>query len=249
VQYINKKLTGGAVVPLVSIGEKMIEAIFLEEVNPRFIGKVLINGVVEECYIASSAKLSNFINLVGETVILKCNTNKKARTKYTLYGLKKRKNIILLNLNSVNIYFEELYRENKLQGYEFSEIGKKEVFVEDYKADYYIPSLRLVIENKTIISENEIAYFPMKGSKRAIEQMRKIGSLIKQGYKTKYNIFILTPDTKKITLADPTSEFIRLFSENIEKGMEYYIYYLFMQDDELHCMRYGGTINSVELNS
>lgn len=63
------------------------------------------------------------------------------------------------------------------------------------------------------------------------------------------SIFILTPDTKKITLADPTSEFIRLFSENIEKGMEYYIYYLFMQDDELHCMRYGGTINSVELNS
>ena len=68
---------------------------FIKETPNRFLCTVLVNNDTVECYIPSSCRLSNFLTLEGQTVILTPNNNPKARTRYSVYAVKVGRQFIL----------------------------------------------------------------------------------------------------------------------------------------------------------
>lgn len=213
--------------------ENFIEGIFIDEVLPRFIGKAKIEGKTEEIYIASSAKLSNYIYLKGQNIILEKNKKKSKRTRYTLCFLKIHNNFIIMNLSKVNNIFAELYQLNMLIDYSYKGLGKIDVKIEDYKPDYYIENSKIIIENKTIISNNEEASFPSETSKRFVEQLERLEKLQDLGYEVHLNIFVLTPWTKTITLNIKAKKYIIQFRKNFQKGLKIHYYKLYYSDNVL----------------
>ena len=92
----------------------MIEGIFKEECKRRFLALVEINGKEEECYMSTSSKLKDIIDLNGRTVLLKENKGENLRTKYTVQAVKEKENIILLNLNYINeLFYAEILKSNQ----------------------------------------------------------------------------------------------------------------------------------------
>ena len=61
--------------------------IFKEELKNRFLCLVEIDGEDTLCYIPSSCRLSNFIDLTGREVLVLPVLSPDARTKYSVYAL------------------------------------------------------------------------------------------------------------------------------------------------------------------
>ena len=74
-----------------------IEGNFVSERPNRFLCEIAINGKSEICHLASSSKLTPFINPSFKTVLLTENKSNKSKTKYTLHAVKLGKKYILLN--------------------------------------------------------------------------------------------------------------------------------------------------------
>lgn len=199
---------------------------FVREEKNRFLCIVDINGLVEECYIPSSCRLENFLELAGKEVLLKENQNKNARTRLTVYALQIRKNYMILRTSEANsIVF------GAIKSRRFSFLGKrnvveKECNVEDYKADIYLPETNTVIEIKSIISIEKSAIFPTVYSDRALKQLRIIKGLLEKGYKFVYIFVSLNPYVKTLSLSldEKQYEYRKLFLECVERGMIYKAY-------------------------
>ena len=74
---------------------QIIYGTFKEETKNRFLCQVTIDNEDVECYIPSSCRLGNFIDMKGRTVLLKHNQAKDARTKYAVYAVKIKNEFIL----------------------------------------------------------------------------------------------------------------------------------------------------------
>lgn len=55
---------------------RLITGVFKTELKNRFLCTVCVDGVDVICYIPSSCRLSNFIDLSGKTVLLKPNQSR-----------------------------------------------------------------------------------------------------------------------------------------------------------------------------
>ena len=75
---------------------------FQAEIKNRFLCSVNIGGKDAVCYIPSSCRLSNFIDMTGRTVLLRPIETPNTRTAYAVYAVKYRKGFILLNLAQTN---------------------------------------------------------------------------------------------------------------------------------------------------
>ena len=98
------------------------------------------------CYIPSSCRLGNFIDMKGRTVLLKHNQAKDARTKYAVYAVKIKNEFILLNLSQANRIIEVALPKRR-----FSFLGLRKQIVRekrigDYKSDLYIEDTKTLIE-------------------------------------------------------------------------------------------------------
>lgn len=193
-----------------------IEGTFLEESSNRFLCKVLINNTIEECYVPSSSKLSNYIKLKNKKVLLTTNMNPKARTKYSLFAVKYYNKYILLNLNLVNKLLL-----NYLIGNDVNHSFKCEHRIEKYKCDIFFPDYKHIIEAKGIICTTKTCVFPLVSSDRSINQLKEISNLLKQGYKASYYLVSLSPIVKSINL-NKEDEFTNLIYECINQGMYLY---------------------------
>lgn len=201
---------------------EFVRGIFVREEKNRFICTVNVNGFEEECYIPSSCKLGNFIELAGKEVVLRENNNKSARTRYAVYAIQYMQNYIILRTAEAN----DIIR-NALKTRCFSYLGKrsvveKECKIGDYKSDLYLPESKTVIEIKSVISTSKEAVFPTVYSERAIEQFRKIKHLLCNGYTVVYIYVSLNPYVKKVSISAEESllEYSRLFNECIQMGMQ-----------------------------
>lgn len=92
---------------------QMIYGTFKEETKNRFLCQVTIDSKDVECYIPSSCRLGNFIDMKGRTVLLKHNQSKDARTEYAVYAVKIKNEIILLNLSQANRIIEEALHKRR----------------------------------------------------------------------------------------------------------------------------------------
>ena len=194
---------------------------FVREEKNRFLCTVTVEGEDEECYIPSSCRLENFLELAGKEVLLKENQNKNARTRLAVYALKIKQNYLILKTSEANNIIL-----NSIKSRRFSYLGKrllveKECTIAGYKADVFLPETRTIIEIKSIITQEKKAVFPTVYSERAIEQLKKVKTLLQNGCKVVYIFVSLNPYVKAVSLSGNSkqAEYKKLFIECAESGM------------------------------
>ena len=130
----------------------LVKATFKEELKNRFLCIVTVDGRDALCYIPSSCRLSQFIDLTGRIVLLTPMSNTKAKTQYSLYAVEYRNSIVLLNLSKAN----EIVA-NQINKPCFDFLGRRsnvicEHLVDGYKSDLYIEDTDTIIEVKSLRS-------------------------------------------------------------------------------------------------
>lgn len=205
---------------------------FVREEKNRFICTVNVRGENIECYIPSSCKLENFLKLAGKEVILRKNMAADTRTKYAVFAVKYKYNYIALNTSEANrVIFESLKRRL------FAYMGKrrnpqKEILVDGYKADIYLPNEDTIIEIKSIISLEKQAVFPTVYSERAINQLKKIRELLQEGKRVIYLFVSLNPYVESFAISNEKQmhEFKDLLLNCLDMGMECKGYTTYLKD-------------------
>lgn len=203
---------------------------FIQETKNRFLCTVDIDSEEVECYIPSSCRLSNFLDLKGRTVLLTPNQDKAARTRFAVYAVKIRRQFILLNLSKPNRIIEA-----EIQKRRFSFLGKRdrvvhEKTIEGYKCDLYIENTKTIIEIKSVLCFEETALFPTVYSERGVKQLAKISELLERGYRVCYMFVSLNPNVKRILVNPKLEEYSRRFNECMNSGMFCYGISLKLQD-------------------
>ena len=192
---------------------------FIQETKNRFLCTVRIDSEEVECYIPSSCRLSNFLDLRGRSVLLTPNQGKAARTRYAVYAVKVGRQYILLNLSKPNRVLEaELHKRR------FSFLGKrKSIFhektIEGYKCDLYIEDTKTIIEIKSILSFETKAIFPTIYSERGIKQLMKLAELLERGYRVCYMFVSLNLKVEEIQLNDAIEDYAKTFRTCLDNGM------------------------------
>lgn len=193
--------------------------IFCYEVKNRFRCIVEVEGDEKLCYVASSCRLSNFLELEGKEVLLLPKGKNASSTYYTLYAVKYRNSYILLELSLANnVIREQIHRRY------FSLLGKRKNVVSEklicgYKADLFIHDTNTIIEIKTVISSHDETMFPTVYSDRSLVQLDKVKTLLRSGYKFCYMFVALSPAIKQIIINKDTL-FYRKFVECMDCGMQ-----------------------------
>ena len=202
-------------IPLPCIDD-LINGIFVEECKNRFLCKVLINGIEELCYVASSAHLSSFLELNGKTVLLAENKGKNTRTHYTLIAVKIALGYVMLNLNLVNYCVAEALKH---EGKRYSCPQREKKVASGYKCDlYYEGEAPTMVEAKAVLSEHKTVVFPSVHGFRVAEQLTSIKAALLAGYRVRYCLVILTPTVEHVELTD-NSDFLSRFANCLNAGM------------------------------
>ena len=195
---------------------------FSKEIKNRFLCTVKINGTDTVCYIPSSCRLSNFIDLTNRKVILQPIKKKNARTKYTVYAVKYRQVYVPLNLSNANRIIERSLHRKIFAFLGARKTVYREKSIDGYKCDLYIADTDTIVEIKCVLSFNKSASFPTVFSERANRQLKNIKSLLENGHKVCYIFVSLYSGTKCISINEQHTEYAHLFSECIQKGMTTY---------------------------
>lgn len=197
-----------------------LKGIFIEEVKNRFLCKVNINGNVEECYVPSSARLSNFFDLENVPVLVVENQGKKTRTKYKLFAIWQREQWVLVCLS----YLNNLMRNHLLN---LHNVRNEQVLFEKtidnkYKADILLEDdISTIYEIKGVLSNKEKVIFPSVCGERAIEQLRFFRTILrKKGYCVKYCIVLLNNDIHEVKLNRNEKNYLRCIKSCMKYGME-----------------------------
>lgn len=201
---------------------KLKMGIFEAELKNRFRCSVCVDGETITCYIPSSCRLSNFIDLRGRTVLLKPNTTSQSRTAYTVYAVKCGRKFIPVTLVQVNSVMAEALNKRR-----FSFLGKRQEIIREhrignYKSDLYIVDTKTLIEIKSILSLEKEALFPSIYSERAINQLKEIRSLLDAGYCACYVLVSLNSGVEKVAINRSIADYYKLFQECVNKGMVCY---------------------------
>jgi len=198
----------------------IINGKFISESKNRFLCNVLINGSVEECYIPSSSRLENYLNLNNKDVILTVNKGKNTRTKYSVFAVKYYGKYIVLNLNLVNKLVEKYINRSNNYGDDYTIFKEKKI--SNYKADIIIDNKKelTIVEAKGIIGIRKNVIFPSVFSERAIDQLNKVNELLENGMKVEYYFVSLSPIVDRVIINNKEPNFKSLLSECINKGMK-----------------------------
>ena len=197
---------------------KCIEGTFVRELKNRFLCEVLIDGVSTVCYVPSSCRLGNFIELKGKKIFLFPTITKNARTQYSLFAVLNNKQLILLNSSMANDAVGNSLKTRKTSFLGSRKQINKEVFLDGYKADFFIRDTNTIIEVKSVLSLEKQAVFPTVYSERTIKQLNHIKTLMERGYNAHYIIVSLNPSVKTVSFP-PQTEFWQYFNECLIQGM------------------------------
>ncbi len=197
---------------------RFISGTFKRELKNRFLYEVQINNEDVICYVPSSCHLSNFLHLEGKRVLLTPTQTPKALTSYALFAVPHKRNYIVLNTSMANRVVEA-----SIQSRRFSSLGKrsvvrKELLVDGYKADLYLPDSNTIVEIKSVISLEPTAISPTVFSERSIKQLQALRELLKTGHKVFFAIISLNPYVKEIHL-DTKMQLYKELSLCVEDGL------------------------------
>lgn len=202
------------------IDSVLTHGIFRKEIKNRFRCIVEVDGEDVLCYVASSSRLTNYIQLEGKEVLLLPEGSGANVTKYSLFAVKYRNSYVLLNLQMANqVLQEQLHRRF------FSGLGERglidvEKKIAGYKTDLFIRDTSTLVEIKTVIDTRREAYFPSVSSERSLQQLNKIGELLEDGNRFYFIFAALSPNVKEICI-DEHSSFYESFQCCVNKGLKY----------------------------
>ena len=214
-----------------TVSPKLQTGIFIEELKNRFLCTVNVDGEIVTCYIPSSCRLSNFMDLSRKQVLLKPTRTHNSRTSFSLYAIKRRSSFILLNLSEANSIVC-----NEIGTRRFAYLGKRkrvtrEYSIGDYRADLFLHESQTLVEIKGILAFDKIATFPTVHSERAERQLQYISELLDKGYKASYVIVSMSPRVQEIQINQGMPVFYALFCECIKKGMTAQAVTISLKDD------------------
>lgn len=190
--------------------------VFKEEIKNRFRSIVNIDGDDELCYIQSSSRISNYIELENKKVYL-VNNHLCNKMKYTLFSIPFKRNMIFLVPSLANDVILSEIKDRRLSYLGHRNKVLKEVIVEDYKCDLFIPQSKTLIEIKAFISKKD-SIFPIVYSERTIIQLGKMEKLISKGYKCVFMIVSLNPYISSIYINKTTKLYNKLIDLK-DKGL------------------------------
>ncbi len=205
-------------------------ATFVSELNNRFRCRVRIHNEETTCYVPSSCKLSNFVDLSGCNVLLRPTTS-KSEIQFSLYAAETKGGVVLLNLAEANRIIATSIRKRRFSFLGRRKTIRREALIDGYKCDLYIEDTDTIVEIKTILSLGKDGYFPTVHSARSNKQLEALERLLDSGHRVCYLFVALCPKTKRLHL-DFDDQYNRLFRRCIEKGMLYYGCGLKMADNE-----------------
>ena len=198
-----------------------VYGIFREELKNRFLCSVNIDGRDVTCYIPSSCRLSNFIDMTGRTVLLKPIETPNSKTPYAVYAVKYRKSFILLNLAQSNKVIETQIKRRCFSFLGSRKKVSREFKIGNYKTDLFIHDTNTLIEIKSTLSFSRESVFPTVYSERAVVQLKEISRLLDEGYSACYVLVSLNPNVKEIIINSQVEDYYTAFVECIKKGMTY----------------------------
>lgn len=202
---------------------EIIEGTFIKESKNRFLCEVLVDGMIEECYVPSSSRIENYLNLNNKKVLLSRNAGENIRTKYSLFAVYYYSKLILLNLNKVNDILIQYLLKNELDENEIFTI-KKEEFINGYKSDLVIKEFNKpkekIIEAKGIIDIRKEIHFPKVHSDRALKQLKNLKILLNNQYDVEYYFVSLSPIVKKVNITSSTPKYHNILCECLSNGLK-----------------------------
>lgn len=217
-----------------TIEKPIISGIFRGEIKNRFLCTVQINSENIECYIPSSSRLENYVDLDNKEVLLIPNETKNSRTLYSVLALKHNRRNILLNTSIANKAMFHYLGYNGKKLFSKNYIISREKYVGNYKSDLVIEhnSTTTIIEIKSIISTSSNAIFPTVFSDRAIRQLKTF--LTEQNCKNIQYCFVsLSPFVQRINLNSEQKEYYTLFKKCIEQGMVFKAYSCYLKGNKV----------------
>ena len=201
----------------------LIKAQFVAEDKTRFSCTVSLNNKMTKCYVPSTCKLRNLLDLECSDALLTNNTYQKNVSPYSLFALKIKGEYVIINSGFANRVVKHILMSKH------QEIFAEKV-VKNYKCDFYLKQKNKIIEVKSIISDKAAILLPNIKSQRAIMQLRQIKSLLTEGYNVEYYFVLFAPFLKKCVV-DSRSEYGELLKDCIENGMKIKIYRSVLDDN------------------
>lgn len=219
------------------VDEDFTEGIFRRELKNRFRCVVEVEGEEKLCYVASSSRLMNFIDLTDKEVLLLPSSGKASKTAYTLFASRYRNSHIILSLSLANEIMAE-----QLSSRRFSFLGsrkqiQRERTVAGYKADLYIEDTKTIIEIKTIVSDQKSVIFPSVYTERGIRQLIQLKELLDKGFKGCLLLAVLSPSVREIII-NREDEYGALLYDCVERGLECRAYGIRLKQKDLTVNNY-----------
>ena len=191
--------------------KKLTKAQFIAEDKTRFSCTISLNNKMRKCYVPSTCKLRNLLDLECSDALITNNTYQKNASPYSLFALKVKGEYVIINSGFANRVVKNILMAKH------QEILAEKV-VKNYKCDFYLKQKNKIIEVKSIISDKATILLPNIKSQRAMMQLRQIKNLLTEGYNAEYYFVLFTPFLKKC-LVDSRSEYGALLKDCIENGM------------------------------
>jgi len=201
-----------------------VRGIFIEECKNRFLCLIQIKKEKHLCYVASSARLSNFVDLTGKQVLLIKNKGSRTRTEYSLYAVKNENGYVVLNLSAANTLLLEVIRKEYSSNIS---IQKEKFTLEGYKSDHLVVSVPpTIVEVKSILSDKAVVRFPSVNGERSIRQLKALEEALLKGYQVRYCLVLLSSCIDNLTLDESAADFNSRLKKCIELGMRVETYRL-----------------------
>lgn len=205
--------------------KNLLKGDYIKELPPRFVAEVSLEGLTHLVYTGTNSKLSNYVELKGQKVLLQKNTKEESKSQFSLFALDKEEVCLILNSNMINNIFEELYYIGGLKEYTIYGEGLPERTIENYKCDFFFSEENLLVENKTLMCKESKIVYPSESSGHIRKQLEAIREVLRSGYKVKYNLFILFPWINRLSWAEDIKDLIKEIQSMGLQILLYYIYY------------------------
>ncbi|MCE7735168.1 MAG: DNA/RNA nuclease SfsA [Candidatus Heimdallarchaeota archaeon] len=185
----------------------------------RFIVEVEYKSKSLTCHLPNPGRMKELLNQ-DSIVLITLNNNPKRKTKASVVGVFKNKEVVQLQSNLVAKWLPEDFAQNLVPGLADWSIIKQEYPLGSHRFDFLLKNIegeQVITEIKsTTRVEDGVACFPDGVSSRASKHMTKLMELANEGHKTMI-IFVVQRNSNSFW---PCEEVDPIFSKIFREALE-----------------------------
>ncbi|MDD5944465.1 MAG: DNA/RNA nuclease SfsA [Clostridia bacterium] len=177
------------------------KAVFIRRLN-RFSAEVDIDGVIELVHVKNTGRLRELL-LNGAEVILERASNPDRKTRYSLIGVYKGKEIVNIDSQAPNAAAYEAVKDGRIKELGLPDMVKREVKYGNSRFDLYYEKegIKGFVEVKGVtLDVNGTARFPDAPTERGAKHVRELIKAHNEGYECSV-LFVI--QMKNITAFEP----------------------------------------------